>query len=73
MCLMKVHKVKYLNGVLRKLIMLIFLGLDVGFTDGEFMTINQELGKIISSQVGATNFRSNIQSNIVMGCKLYFF
>jgi hypothetical protein len=49
------------------------LGLDVGFTDGEFMTINQELGKIISSQVGATNFRSNIQSNIVMGCKLYFF
>jgi hypothetical protein len=29
----------------------------------EFMTINQELVKIFSSQVGVSNFRSNIQSH----------
>jgi hypothetical protein len=41
--------------------------------ESEFITINQELGKIISSQVGASNFRFNIQSDVVMDCKLYFF
>jgi hypothetical protein len=43
------------------------------FTESEFMTINQELVKIISSLVGTSNFRSNIQSHIVMDCKLSFF
>jgi len=43
------------------------------FTDSEFMTINQELVKIISSQVHASNFRFNIQSHVVIGCKLSFF
>jgi hypothetical protein len=35
------------------------------------MTINQKLLKIILSQVDASNFRSNIQSHVVMGCKLF--
>jgi hypothetical protein len=43
------------------------------FMESEFMTINQELVKIILSQVGANNFRSNIQSHVVMGCKLFLF
>jgi hypothetical protein len=42
-------------------------------TENEFMTINQELVKIILYQVGASNFRSNIQSHVVMDCKLSFF
>jgi hypothetical protein len=37
------------------------------FTENEFMTINQELGNIISSQVGASNFKFNIQNRVVMG------
>jgi hypothetical protein len=41
--------------------------------DSEFMAINQELRNIISSQVGASNFISNIQSYVMMGCKLSFF
>jgi len=43
------------------------------FTESEFMTSNEELVKIISSQVGANNFKYNIQSHIVMDCKLSFF
>jgi len=43
------------------------------FTNSEFMTINQNLVKIISPQVGASNFRYNIQSHIVMGFTLSFF
>lgn len=42
------------------------------FTENEFMTINQELGNIISFQVGASNFRFNIQNHVAMGYKLYF-
>jgi len=37
------------------------------------MTINQEHVKIILSQLGASNFRSNIQSHVVMGCMLSLF
>jgi hypothetical protein len=37
------------------------------------MTINQELVKIISSQVDASNFKSTVQSHVVMGCNLSFF
>jgi len=37
------------------------------------MTINQEHVKIILSQLGASNFRSNIQSQVVMGCMLSLF
>jgi hypothetical protein len=43
------------------------------FMESEFMTSNQELVKIISSQVGASNFKSYIQSHVVMGYKLSFF
>jgi hypothetical protein len=43
------------------------------FTESEFMTINQNLVKIILSQVGANNFRLNIHSYVVMGCKLILF
>jgi len=32
-----------------------------------------ELVKIISSQVGASNFKSIFESHVVMGCKLSFF
>jgi hypothetical protein len=100
--------VKYLNGVLRKLVMLIFLGIEnflsnfpkenlnvwfsmleeilifcgrerienfwKKFTDSEYLWQSiKSLSKIISSQVGASNFRCNIQSHVVMGCKLSFF
>jgi hypothetical protein len=37
------------------------------------MTSNQELVKIISSEVGASNFRSAIQSCLVVGCNFSFF
>jgi hypothetical protein len=43
------------------------------FMESEFMTINQELMKIILSQVGARKFRSTIQNQVVMGCKLFLF
>ncbi len=37
------------------------------------MTINQELTNIILSQDGASNIKFNIQSHVVMGCKLFLF
>jgi hypothetical protein len=40
------------------------------FMESEFKTINQELVKIILSQVGTRKFISNIQNQIVMGCKI---
>jgi len=43
------------------------------FTESKFMTNNQKLVKIISSQIGVSNFKSNIQSHVVMGCKLSLF
>jgi hypothetical protein len=58
---------------------LIFLGQEKNeifwnfFTKSEFMTINQELVKIISFQFGASNFRFNIHSHFVIGYKLSFF
>jgi hypothetical protein len=81
MCLMKVQRVKYLNGALRKSIMLIFLRLKIFcqiflnkiLTLVLAIKIEEKLIKIISSQVGASNFISNIQSHVVMDCKLCFF
>ena len=43
------------------------------FTNGEFMTINQALLKIILSQVGASNFKYNTQSHVIKACKLFIF
>jgi len=43
------------------------------FMGSEFMTINQELAKIILSQVGARKFRSTTKNKVVMGCKLFLF
>jgi hypothetical protein len=43
------------------------------FTKSEFMTINQELVKIISSQVSTTNLKSNIKNHVMTDCKLSFF
>lgn len=37
------------------------------------MTINQELMNIILFQVGGSNIKFNIQSHVVMGCKLFLF
>jgi hypothetical protein len=43
------------------------------FIKSEFMAINQELVKMILSQVRVNNFKSNIQSHVVMGCKFHLF
>jgi hypothetical protein len=43
------------------------------FTNGEFMTVNQELLKIISPQVGASNFKYNTKSHVMKACKVFIF
>jgi hypothetical protein len=43
------------------------------FSNGEFMTINQELLKIILSQVGVSNFKYNTQSHVMKACELFIF
>jgi hypothetical protein len=43
------------------------------FTNGEFMTINQEFLKIILSQVGGSNFKYNTRSHVEKACKLFIF
>ena len=43
------------------------------FMNGEFLTMNQELLKIILSQVGASNFKYNTQSHVMKACKLFIF
>jgi len=43
------------------------------FMEHELEKINKRRAKIDLSEVGARNFRSNIQSNVMMGCKLFLF
>jgi hypothetical protein len=43
------------------------------FTNGEFITVNPELLKIILSQVGASNFKYNTRSHVMKACKLFIF
>ena len=43
------------------------------FIEGEFMTINQELVKIILSQAGASNVKYNTKSHVINAWKVFLF
>jgi hypothetical protein len=43
------------------------------FMERELEKINEECMKIDLSQAGVRNFRSTIQNQVVMGCKLFLF
>ena len=61
------YKSNFLNGILRKLIMLIFLRLKLLYTK------NLEVGASMFDKIGAGNFKYNTRSYVMKVCKLFMF